>query len=187
MIGRFLGLAIAITAVSVGVASIASRSARDGDGAPVAETQYNGKWTTQRGKRSGWSSGSSAPGAQTSGGEVRLGRSGDSHFYADTAVDGADIRMMVESGASIVALTRRDAEAIGIDVDSLPIGGMARTAGGDVPMRTVTLGSVVVEGIEVRQVPAAVIDADMGVSLLGQSFLSKLDAVNIEGDVMTLR
>src|SRR3546814_4446547 len=72
--------------------------------------------------------------------------------------------MMVDSGASIVALTRRDAEAIGIDVDSLPIGGMARTAGGDVPMRTVTLGSVVVEGIEVRQVPAAVIDADMGVS-----------------------
>ena len=187
MIGRFLGLAIAITAVSVGVASIASRSARDGDGAPVAETQDNGNWTTQRGKRSGGSSGSSAPGAQTSGGEVRLGRSGDSHFYADTAVDGADIRMMVDSGASIVALTRRDAEAIGIDVDSLPIGGMARTAGGDVPMRTVTLGRVAVEGIEVRQVPAAVIDADMGVSLLGQSFLSKLDAVNIEGDVMTLR
>ena len=187
MIGRFLGLAIAITAVSVGVASIASRSARDGDGAPVAETQDNGNWTTQRGKRSGWSSGSSAPGAQTSGGEVRLGRSGDSHFYADTAVDGADIRMMVDSGASIVALTRRDAEAIGIDVDSLPIGGMARTAGGDVPMRTVTLGRVAVEGIEVRQVPAAVIDADMGVSLLGQSFLSKLDAVNIEWDVMKLR
>lgn len=186
MIGRFLGLAVAITAVSVGVASIASRSARDGDGAPVAETQDNGNWTTQREKR-GWSSGSSTPGGQTSGGEVRLGRSGDSHFYADTAVDGANIRMMVDSGASIVALTRRDAEAIGIDVDSLPIGGMARTAGGEVPMRTVTLGSVVVEGIEVRQVPAAVIDADMGVSLLGQSFLSKLDAVNIEGDVMTLR
>ena len=54
-------------------------------------------------------------------------------------------------------------------------------------MRTVTLGSVVVEGIEVRQVPAAVIDADMGVSLLGQSFLAKLDAVNVEGDTMTLR
>src|SRR3546814_1310588 len=80
--------------------------------------------------------------------EVRLGRSGDSHFYADTEVDGTNIRMMVDSGASIVALTRRDAEAIGIDVDSLPIGGMARTAGGDVPMRTVTLGSVVVEGID---------------------------------------
>ena len=118
---------------------------------------------------------------------MRLGRSGDSHIYADTEVDGTNIRMMVDSGASIVALTRRDAEAIGIDVDSRPIRGMPRTAGGDVPRRTVTLDSVVVEGIEVRRVPAAVIDADMGVSLLGQSFLSKLDAVNVEGDMMTLR
>src|SRR3546814_4735858 len=111
MIGRFLGLAVAITAVSVGVASVASRSARDGDGAPrAAEAQDHSNWTTQRGKRGGWSSGSDA---KSSGGEVRLGRSGDSHFYADTAVDGTNIRMMVDSGASIAALTRRDAEAIG--------------------------------------------------------------------------
>ncbi|SBV33447.1 Aspartyl protease-like protein [uncultured Sphingopyxis sp.] len=185
MIGRFLGLAVAITAVSVGVASVAGRSTGDGDGArATAETPGGGNWTTQRSRRGGWSS-ASAPAA--AGGEVRLGRSGDSHFYADTEVDGTHIRMMVDSGASIVALTRRDAEAIGMDVDSLPIGGMARTAGGDVPMRTVTLDSIVVEGIEVRQVPAAVVDADMGVSLLGQSFLAKLDAVSVEGDMMTLR
>lgn len=188
MIGRYLGLAVAITAVSVGVASVASRSSGDADGArAAAETQDNSNWTTRKRERGGWSSGSPASAARGSGGEVRLGRAGDSHFYADTEVDGTNIRMLVDSGASIVALTRRDAEAIGIDVDSLPIGGMARTAGGDVPMRTVTLGSVVVEGIEVRQVPAAVIDADMGVSLLGQSFLAKLDAVNVEGDTMTLR
>ena len=145
MIGRFLGLAVAITALAVGVASVASRSTGDGGDAPVtAATQDNSNWTTQRGKR-GWSSGVPSSGARSPGGEVRLGRSGDSHFYADTEVDGTNIRMMVDSGASIVA------------------------------------------GIEVRRVPAAVIDADMGVSLLGQSFLSKLDAVNVEGDMMTLR
>lgn len=185
MIGRYLGLAVAITVVAVGVASVAGRSAEDG-GAEMAaaNSSANSNWTTERGKRGGWSSGT---GSTSSGGEVRLARSGDSHFYADTAVDGTNIRMMVDSGASIVALTRRDAEAIGIDVDRLPIGGMARTAGGNVPMRTVMLDSVEVQGIEVRDVQAAVIDADMGVSLLGQSYLSKLDAVNVEGDTMTLR
>ncbi len=183
MIGRYLGLAIAITAISVGVASVASRSSED-DMPAAVDSSANGNWTTERGKRGGWSSSS---GAKSSGGEVRLVRSGDSHFYADTEVDGTNIRMMVDSGASIVALTRRDAEAIGIDVDRLPIGGMARTAGGDVPMRTVMLDSVEVQGIEVRDVRAAVVDADMGVSLLGQSFLSQLDAVNVEGDTMTLR
>lgn len=185
MIGRFLGLAVAITAVSVGVASVASRSTGEDRAETAAEDpSTNSNWTTARGKRGGWSS---APAPASSGGEVRLARAGDSHFYADTQVDGAAIRMMVDSGASIVALTRRDAEAIGIDVDRLPIGGMARTAGGDVPMRTVMLDSVEVQGIEVRDVRAAVIDADMGVSLLGQSFLSRLDAVNVEGDTMTLR
>jgi aspartyl protease family protein len=49
------------------------------------------------------------------------------------------------------------------------------------------LRSVEVDGIEVRGVAAAVVDTDMGVSLLGQSYLSKLDAVNVEGDTMTLR
>ncbi|MBO9697674.1 MAG: retroviral-like aspartic protease family protein [Sphingopyxis sp.] len=183
MIGRFLGLAAGITVVSVGVAGVAGRSARDAAGAPTAETRDDGNWTTEP-RKSGWSSGS---GSKPSGGEVRLDRSGDSHFYADTEVGGTNIRMMVDSGASIVALTRRDAEAIGIDVDGLPVSGMAQTAGGDVPMRTVMLDSVEVGGIEVRGVQAAVVDADMGVSLLGQSFLSKLDAVNVEGDTMTLR
>ena len=79
-------------------------------------------------------------------GEALLSRSGDSHFYADADIDGTNIRVMVDSGASIVALTRRDAEAIGIDVDRLPVTGTARTAGGEVPMRTVMLDSVDVDG-----------------------------------------
>jgi aspartyl protease family protein len=54
-------------------------------------------------------------------------------------------------------------------------------------MRRLILDSVDVDGVEVRRVEAAVIDADMGVSLLGQSYLSKLDVVNVEGDTMTLR
>lgn len=189
MLGRFLGLAAVIAAVSVGVAGVASRST--GNRGASTSVDRGGddheNWTTQRGKRGGWSSASASGASGPSGGEVRLDRAGDSHFYADIEVDGTTIRMLVDSGASIVALTRRDAEAIGIDVDRLPVSGTARTAGGDVPMRNVMLDSVEVDGIEVRQVQAAVVDADMGVSLLGQSFLAKLDAVNVEGDTMTLR
>ncbi len=188
MLGRMLGLAAVVAAVSVGMAGIASRTASIGNAGVAADAgddNANGNWTTAK-RRHGWSS---APAAAARGGsgEVRIGRAGDSHFYADADVDGANIRMMVDSGASIVALTRRDAEAIGIDVDRLPVAGMANTAGGAVPMRPVMLDSVEVDGIEVRGVQAAVVDSDMGVSLLGQSFLSRLDAVNIEGDTMTLR
>lgn len=182
MLGRFTSLAVLIAAGSIAVGGMATRSV---DAPATAAADHdNGNWTTQARTHG---SGSAPAERASSSGEVRLGRSGDSHFYADADINGTNIRMMVDSGASIIALTRRDAEAIGIDVDRLPIGGMANTAGGNVPMRVVMLDSVDVDGIEVRQVEAAVIDADMGVSLLGQSFLSKLDAVNVEGDTMTLR
>src|SRR3546814_18588991 len=99
MFVRFLGLAVAITAVSVGVASIASRSAGDDVGAPAtAKTQDNGNWTTRRRKRGGWASGSSAPGATASGGEVRPGRPGDSPFHGDYQVHRPTTRRMVDRG-----------------------------------------------------------------------------------------
>ena len=184
MLGRFLGLAAVIAAASIGMAGIASRSAPDRAPASSDSDDSNGNWTTERRSHGRWSPGSANAG---SAGAVRLGRAGDSHFYADADIGGTNIRMMVDSGASIVALTRRDAEAIGIDIDRLPIAGSARTAGGDVPVRPVMLDSVDVNGIEVHGVAAAVVDTGMGVSLLGQSYLSKLDAVNVEGDTMTLR
>ena len=189
MLGRFVTLAAMIAVGSIGMASIAGRHKADAPGAaePFGD-QSN--WTTERRAHGGGAptSATRAPsGEARSSGEVRLRRDSDSHFYADVDVQGRQIRMLVDSGASVVALTRRDAEAIGIDVDSLPVAGMAQTAGGPVPMRGVMLDSIQVEGVAVRHVEAAVLDTDMGVSLLGQSFLAKLDAVNVEGDTMTLR
>lgn len=183
MFGRFLGLAAVIAVVSIGMAGVASR-APGSDARAATEDDDGGNWTTER-RRGGWDSSDSKP--RSSGGEVRLGRSGDSHFYADANIDGTNIRMMVDSGASIIALTRRDAEAIGIDVDSLPEAGSANTAGGVVPIRPVELNSVGVDGLTVVSVQAAVIDADMPTSLLGQSFLSRLQSVEVSGDTMTLR
>ena len=188
MFGRFLGLAAIIAVASIGMAGLASRSAPDEPVKTTAAISGNhDNWTTHK-LRQDQSMAAAAAAVNTGpSGETLLSRSGDSHFYADADIDGTNIRVMVDSGASIVALTRRDAEAIGIDVDRLPITGTARTAGGDVPMRTVMLDSVDIDGVEVRRVEAAVIDADLGVSLLGQSYLSRLAAVNVEGDTMTLR
>lgn len=190
MLGRYLGLAAIIAAVSVGMAGVASRtSPGDTVEASAAISGNHDNWTTHKLRKNQSMAAAASAAAQGNprAHEVLISRSGDSHFYADADIDGTNIRVMVDSGASIVALTRSDAESIGIDVDRLPITGTARTAGGDVPMRTVLLDSIEVDGIEVRRVEAAVVDADMGVSLLGQSFLSKLAAVNVEGDTMTLR
>ncbi len=191
MLGRYLFIAALVVGVSVGVASVTTRPppAQLVEASP-AISGNNDNWTTHevRKKKSlAMAEAAEQSGGSRGSGEALLRRSGDSHFYADADIDGTNIRVLVDSGASVVALTRADAEAIGIDVDRLPIGGTARTAGGDVPMRVVTLESIDVDGVEVRNVQAAVIDANVGVSLLGQSYLSRLATVNVEGDTMTLR
>ncbi len=188
MVERFLGLSAVIAVVSVGLAGIASRSSADDAVETTATISGNhDNWTTHKLRKDQSLAAAEASGRSGSPGEALLSRAGDSHFYADADIDGTHIRVLVDSGASIVALTRSDAEAIGIDVDRLPISGTARTAGGEVPMRTVMLDRIDIDGLEVRRVEAAVVDADMGVSLLGQSYLSRLAAVNVEGDTMTLR
>ena len=191
MFGRFMSLAAVIAVVSIGMAGVASRSAPgDAVETTAAISGNHDNWTTHKLRQDRSAAAAEAArssGSSTPSGEALLSRSGDSHFYADADIDGTNIRVMVDSGASIVALTRRDAEAIGIDVDRLPVTGTARTAGGEVPTRMVMLDSVDVDGVRVDRVDAAVIDADMGVSLLGQTYLSRLAAVNVEGDTMTLR
>lgn len=122
---------------------------------------------------------------------VTLRRAPDSHFYAEARMNGQPIKVLVDSGASTVALRRADAQKMGINVDSLPIGGQARTAGGVVPMRVVTLREVDVGGIRLENVAAAIIDLppdqDMPAALLGQSYLARLTSVEIRGDEMVLR
>jgi len=182
MYKQFLPLVVFLAILTVAVGGFASRGPANG-GAATGEGKAvdSGPWFRGPGNDPA----SSIP--DKNGGQVQIEREGDSHFYVTADINGRSVRMMVDSGASIIALTRDDAEAIGIDVDRLPEMGSANTAGGVVPIRPVELDRVRVEGLEVMGVQAAVIDADMPTSLLGQSFLLRLDGVTVEGDRMTLR
>lgn len=185
MLQRYAMLSIFLAVLFAVFGSFAGRGPGGlNDGGTFSETAKDddpGPWFRDHSKKRV----SSVP--DRNGGEVRLEREGDSHFYANVDINGRTVRMMVDSGASIIALTRADAEAVGINVDSLPEMGSANTAGGVVPLRPVELDKVGIEGVDVVGVQAAVIDADMPASLLGQSYLSRLQSVKVEGDVMTLR
>jgi aspartyl protease family protein len=113
-----------------------------------------------------------------------LTRSPDGHFYADAQVNGARIEFMVDTGATIVALTREDAQSAGIALGSERA--MVRGVGGAVEVIPVTVDRIAIGALEARNVQAAVVD-DLGVSLLGQSFLSRVGSVEIRDDRMVLR
>ena len=121
-----------------------------------------------------------------SGGEVALRRQRDGHFYANITVDSNDMRVLVDTGASIIALTGDDARRLGLDWHSGDVRTIGRGASGDVYGVPVTLDQVSLEGIEARRVQAVIVPEGLDVTLLGQSFLSQIDKVEISGNTMTL-
>lgn len=120
------------------------------------------------------------------GGEIVLEREGDGHFYVPVRVDTRDYRMLVDTGASMVALTGEDARDIGIDWDPGALQPVARGAGGAVMGVSVRLPELAVGDFVARDVEAVVIPDGLPISLLGQSFLSHVENVAISGDTLTL-
>ena len=119
-------------------------------------------------------------------GEVVLPREADGHFYADVVVDGASAHMLVDTGATTVALTGEDAEAMGLSWTDADVQPVARGANGTVYGVAVMLDHVQLGELEATGVEAIVVPEGLGISLLGQSFLSKIQRVEMDQDRMVL-
>jgi aspartyl protease family protein len=118
--------------------------------------------------------------------ETKLARMPNGHFYANAAVNGQPVRVVVDTGASTVALTVADAQRIGVPFSPNEFTVIGSGASGPVRGKGVTLDSVNVDGKEVRGVRAAVVEG-LGASLLGQTYLSRITSVQMSGDTMTLK
>ena len=118
--------------------------------------------------------------------ETRLQRGDSGHFYATASVNGQPIEFVVDTGASTVALTIADAQRAGIAVDPSSFEVVGTGASGPIRGQNVTLGSVSLDGKEVRTLRGAVLEG-LEVSLLGQSYLSRISGVEMRGDEMVLR
>ena len=130
-----------------------------------------------------------APGAemlQAQGGGVALRRQPDGHFYADTQINGATVHMLVDTGASGIALTRDDARKAGIGISIGMPDVVGEGAGGAVKGQYVMLDRIALGSESATNVPAVVLDGG-GQSLLGQSFLQQFASVEIKGETMVLR
>jgi aspartyl protease family protein len=106
---------------------------------------------------------------------VVIQRDGRGHFAVDGAVDGRRIGFMVDTGASVIALTDRDAGRIGYHPAQRDYVVAVRTANGTVRGAPVKLDMVEVGGVMVRNVDALVMPGEaLSENLLGLSFLSRL-------------
>lgn len=119
--------------------------------------------------------------------DVVVVRAIDGHFTVRAGVNGESLSLMVDTGASFVTLTPRDAAAIGVDADGLSYMMPVRTANGTINAAPITIGSIVIGGIERNNIPALVAPAGtLDGSLLGMSFLDTLHGYAISGDRLVL-
>jgi aspartyl protease family protein len=118
--------------------------------------------------------------------ETRLERGDSGHFYTYAKVNGELVRFIVDTGADVVALTVDDAERLGIPVNPASFEVIGEGASGPVRGAPVTIDSIEVDGKLVNDVEGVVL-ADSSLSLLGQSYLSRMGEVQMRGDYMVLR
>ena len=119
---------------------------------------------------------------------VELKAEAHGHYYASAEVNGRPIDVLVDSGASIVALTYEDAYRAGLSVRDSDYTHRVNTANGPARVAPVTLDRVSIGDITVRNVPAAVSEpGKLGTSLLGMSFLGRLQQIDIRSGVLVLK
>jgi aspartyl protease family protein len=119
---------------------------------------------------------------------VFLKAGANGHFEAEAYIEGKPVVVLVDTGATGVALTYEDAESIGLSVRDSDFTHVSRTANGNARIAPVTLASVRIGDIEVKDVKAFVAEpGKLFATLLGMTFLSRLERVDIRGSELVLQ
>lgn len=111
----------------------------------------------------------------------------DGHFWTRADVGGTQVKFMVDTGASIVALTYFDAQRLGLKPEELDFDSEIRTAGGVTYGAPVTLSSIRIGRVEVEDVPAVILRTELEQSLLGMTFLGELHSYEVRQGQMIIR
>jgi aspartyl protease family protein len=110
------------------------------------------------------------------------------HFVVHPTLDGRRVRMLVDTGASILALSHEDAQIAGVQVSPRDYTGRIATANGIVQAAPVRIGEVRIGDIVVRNVEGVVLPpGKLGTSLLGMSFLKRLGGFEIAQGRLVLK
>jgi len=118
--------------------------------------------------------------------QIILNIAQDGHFYTRLKINNVEVLFMVDTGASDMMLNINDAKKIGIDVNRLVFNRPYQTANGRSFGAIVNLKEVDIAGIKFNNVKASVNDADMGVNLLGMSFLRRFSKYEFFQDRLIL-
>jgi len=120
------------------------------------------------------------------GRETRIRMAADGHFWARVTLDGVPRRMLVDSGATVTALSTRTAQAAALDVRNSAFPMILNTANGRISAQTATVRELRLGDIAARDLGVVVSPAFGDTDVLGMNFLSKLKSWRVEGQTLIL-
>ena len=119
---------------------------------------------------------------------VEIARGNTGEFQIATQVNGARVPMVLDTGASTVVLTNDAAKAAGLPIEMVKYTVSVETANGHALAASVTLDRLAIGGIVERSVPALIAQpGQLKRSLLGMSFLNRLEGWEVRGDKLVMR
>lgn len=120
------------------------------------------------------------------GARIEVPRGRDGHFHLSLDVNGVPVDFLVDTGATDIVLTMEDAGRIGLAPEDLAFLGSARTANGSVRTAFTTVDDIALGPVRFDRVRVAVNEGEMDTSLLGMSFLSRFERLEITADGLAL-
>jgi len=119
-------------------------------------------------------------------GRIEVPRAPDGHYYLTAEVNGTPVEFVIDTGASQIVLSERDARRVGIDTAGLVYFGRATTANGEVRTAPVRLDRMAIGPFADERVRAVVNEGDLDRSLLGMDYLQRFSSVEIAGNRLVL-
>lgn len=123
---------------------------------------------------------------QVTGDQLSVRMAADGHFWLSTTVNDEPVRFLVDSGATITAMSATTAEAAGVATDDTRLPVMLTTANGVVQAERGRIKQLEIGSLKVRDLPVVVSPAFGNVNVLGMNFLSQLKSWRVEGRTLIL-
>jgi aspartyl protease family protein len=123
---------------------------------------------------------------EVAGKEVRIRMAPNGHFFATVSLNGVKRRMLIDSGATVTAISTETAAEAGLKPDLDPVPVVLQTANGTIAAKTATVPELRLGAIVARKLKVVVSPAFGDMDVIGMNFLSKLASWRVEGRTLIL-
>ena len=123
---------------------------------------------------------------QVAGKELRVAMASDGHFWVTASINGVQRRMLIDSGATVTALSPQTAREAGVDARTGLAPVVLQTANGTAPAKTGRVAELKVGNILARNLRIVTAPGLGRLDVIGMNFLSKLRSWRVEGRTLIL-